>query len=326
MIMPLMNMVQAINAAMREEMERDPTVVLLGEDVGVDGGVFRLSEGLLDRFGPERVIDTPLAEAGIAGVSIGMAMNGLRPIAEIQFMGFSYLTLNQMICHAARMRNRTRGKLTVPMVLRMPYGAGVKALEHHSESTEALFCHIPGLKVVVPSTPLEAKGLLTSSIRDPDPVIFLEPTRSYRMLKEEVPEGEYTVPLGKARVVQEGSDVTVIGWGAMVPQIQKAVDITSSSVSSEVLDLRTLSPIDWRSVLASVRKTGRLVVVHEAPKSFGVGAEIAARVAERELLSLEAPIERVTAPDITVPLPKGEDHYYISPERIADAIERAASF
>ncbi|QLH75582.1 MAG: alpha-ketoacid dehydrogenase subunit beta [Methanomassiliicoccales archaeon] len=324
--MPLMNMVQAINAAMREEMERDPTVVLLGEDVGVDGGVFRLSEGLLDRFGPERVIDTPLAEAGIAGVSIGMAMNGLRPIAEIQFMGFSYLTLNQMICHAARMRNRTRGKLTVPMVLRMPYGAGVKALEHHSESTEALFCHIPGLKVVVPSTPLEAKGLLTSSIRDPDPVIFLEPTRSYRMLKEEVPEGEYTVPLGKARVVQEGSDVTVIGWGAMVPQIQKAVDITSSSVSSEVLDLRTLSPIDWRSVLASVRKTGRLVVVHEAPKSFGVGAEIAARVAERELLSLEAPIERVTAPDITVPLPKGEDHYYISPERIADAIERAASF
>ncbi len=222
--MVMMNMVQSINLALREEMERDPSVVLLGEDVGVDGGVFRVTDGLLDRFGPERVIDTPLAEAGIAGVAIGMAMNGLRPVAEIQFMGFAYLTLNQMISHAARMRNRTRGRLTVPMVMRTPYGAGVKALEHHSESTEALFAQIPGLKVVVPSTPLEAKGLLTSSIRDPDPVIFLEPTRSYRMLKEEVPSGEYTVPLSQARVVQEGIDVTVIGWGAMIPQIQKALD------------------------------------------------------------------------------------------------------
>lgn len=324
--MALMNMVQAINLAMREEMERDPTVVLLGEDVGVDGGVFRLSEGLLERFGPERVIDTPLAEAGIAGVSIGMAMNGLRPIAEVQFMGFSYLTLNQMINHAARMRNRTRGRLTVPMVMRMPYGAGVKALEHHSESTEALYCQIPGLKVVVPSTPLEAKGLLTSSIRDPDPVIFLEPTRSYRMLKEEVPEGEYIVPISKARTVQSGDDVTVIGWGAMVPLVQKAVVSVGGKASCDVLDLRTLNPIDWDSVIGSVKRTGRVVIVQEAPKSFGVGAEIAARVAEKALLSLEAPIERVAAPDVTVPLPKGEDHYYMSPERISKAILRTVEF
>ncbi|MCE5296498.1 MAG: alpha-ketoacid dehydrogenase subunit beta [Euryarchaeota archaeon] len=324
--MALMNMVQAINLAMREEMDRDPTVVLLGEDVGVDGGVFRLSEGLLSRFGPERVIDTPLAESAIAGVSIGMAMNGLRPIAEIQFMGFSYLTLNQMICHAARMRNRTRGSLTVPMVLRMPYGVGVKALEHHSESTEAVYCHIPGLKVVVPSTPLEAKGLLTSSIRDPDPVIFLEPTRSYRMLKEEVPEGEYTVPLSKARVVQSGEDVTVVGWGAMMPSIQKAVDSFGGKRSCEVIDLRTLNPIDWKTVLDSVRRTGRAVIVQEAPKSFGVGAEVAARIAESALMSLEAPIERVAAPDVTVPLPRGEEHYYITPEMITKAIERTIGF
>lgn len=324
--MTVMNMVQAINAAMRDEMERDPTVVLLGEDVGVDGGVFRLSEGLLDKFGPSRVIDTPLGEQGIVGTSIGMAMNGLRPIAEIQFMGFSYLTLNQMICHAARMRNRTRGRLSVPMVLRTPYGAGVKALEHHSESTEALYCQIPGLKVVVPATPLEAKGLLTSSIRDPDPVVFLEPTRSYRMLKEEVPDGEYLVPLSQARKVQEGKDVTVIGWGAMMPQIQKAIDAIGSKVSCEVLDLRTLSPIDWPTVITSVRSTGRAVVVQEAPKTCGLAAEIVARINEKALLSLEAPVERVTAPDITIPLPKGEDHYYVSPERIQRAIERTARF
>jgi pyruvate dehydrogenase E1 component beta subunit len=320
----MMNIVQAINSALAMEMERDPSVVILGEDVGVDGGVFRVTDGLVNKFGEARVIDTPLAEAGIAGVAIGMAFNGLRPVAEIQFMGFSYLTLNQMINHAARMRNRTRGRLTVPMVLRMPYGAGVKALEHHSESTEALYAQIPGLKVVVPSTPLEAKGLLTSAIRDPDPVIFLEPTRSYRMLKEEVPDGEYLVPLGKARTVQEGDDVTVVGWGAMIPLIQRAVADIQASV--EVIDLRTISPMDSDAVVDSVRRTGRAVVVHEAPRSFGPGAEIASRIYEGAILNLEAPVERVTAPDITVPLPKGEDHYYVNEKMIKDGIERTLRF
>ena len=320
----MMNMVQAINSALSLEMERDPSVVIMGEDVGLDGGVFRVTDGLLDKFGEARVIDTPLAEAGIAGVAIGMAFNGLRPVAEVQFMGFSYLTLNQMINHAARMRNRTRGRMTVPMVLRMPYGAGVKALEHHSESTEALYAQIPGLKVVVPSTPLEAKGLLTSSIRDPDPVIFLEPTRSYRMLKEEVPDGEYLVPLGKARTVQEGDDVTVIGWGAVIPLIQRAV--ASLQASAEVIDLRTISPMDTETVLDSVKRTGRAVVVHEAPRSFGPGAEIASRIYEGAILKLEAPVERVTAPDITVPLPKGEDHYYVNEQMIRDGIERTLRF
>ena len=319
-----MNMVQAINDALAIEMERDPSVVILGEDVGVDGGVFRVTDGLLDRFGAERVMDTPLAEAGIAGVAIGMAFNGLRPVAEMQFMGFSYLTLNQMINHAARMRNRTRGRLTVPMVLRMPYGAGVKVLEHHSESTEALYAQIPGMKVVVPSTPLEAKGLLASSIRDPDPVVFLEPTRSYRMLKEEVPEGEYLVPLGKARTVQEGDDATVIAWGAMIPLVQKALAEVKASV--EVIDLRTISPMDTETVLESVKRTGRAMVVHEAPRSFGPGAEIASRIYEGAILKLEAPVERVTAPDITTPLPKGEDHYYVNERMIQEGLERVLRF
>ncbi|MCG7844499.1 MAG: alpha-ketoacid dehydrogenase subunit beta [Methanomassiliicoccales archaeon] len=320
----MMNMVQAINAALSQEMERDPSVVLLGEDVGLDGGVFRVTDGLITKFGAERVIDTPLAEAGIAGVAIGMAINGLRPVAEMQFMGFSYIALNQMINHAARLRNRTRGNLTVPMVLRMPYGAGVKALEHHSESTEALYAQIPGLKVVVPSTPLEAKGLLTSSIRDPDPVVFLEPTRSYRMLKEEVPEGEHSIALGQARVVQEGDDVTVIGWGAMIPLVQKS--IANSELSVEVIDLRTLSPMDTETVLGSVKRTGRAVVVHEAPRSLGLGAEIAARIYEGAILKLEAPVERVTAPDITIPLPRGEEHYYVNERMIIDGIERTMRF
>ena len=322
-----MNMVQAINSALALEMERDPSVVLLGEDVGLNGGVFRVTEGLQKRFGAARVIDTPLAEGGIVGTAIGMAMNGLRPVAEIQFMGFSYLTMNQLISHASRMRNRTRGRLTVPMVMRMPYGAGVKALEHHSESTEALFVQIPGLKVVVPSTPLEAKGLLTAAIRDPDPVIFLEPTRSYRMLKEEVPDGEYVLPIGKARMVQEGNDVTIVGWGAMMVQIQKAADeAAKKGISCEVIDMRTLSPMDSASVVESVKRTGRAVVVQEAPKTCGVGAEIVARINEKALLSLQAPVARVAGPDIIVPLPKGEDYYYVSPERILAEIERTVSF
>jgi pyruvate dehydrogenase E1 component beta subunit len=327
MSMAAMNMVQAINLALREEMERDPSVVCLGEDVGVDGGVFRVTEGLFQKFGKERVIDTPLAESSIIGTAIGMAMNGMRPVAEIQFLGFIYPAYQQLVSHAARMRNRTRGKITLPMVVRVPYGGGVKALEHHSESTEAVFCHIPGLKVVVPSTPLEAKGLLTAAIRDPDPVMFLEPTRSYRLLKEEVAEGEYVLPLGKARKVREGKDVTIVGWGAMMPIIQKAVEaLEKEGISPEVLDVRTLAPLDHASIIASVKRTGRCVVVHEAPRSCGLGAEISARVMERALLSLQAPVERVTAPDITVPLPKGEHYYYVSPERVINGVKRTMSF
>lgn len=323
--MPTMNMVQAINLALMQEMERDESVVLLGEDVGVDGGVFRVTEGLIKKFGPKRVIDTPLAESAIVGAAIGMAVNGLRPVAEIQFMGFSYLALNQVINHAARMRNRSRGRFAVPMVLRMPYGAGVKALEHHSESTEALYAHIPGLKVVVPAIPSEAKGLLASSIRDPDPVVFLEPTRNYRLIKEEVVEAEYTIPIGKARRVQDGNDVTVVGWGAMMPLIQEAAR-KAEGISLDILDLRTLSPMDSGSIIDSVKRTGRAVVVHEAPKTGGLGAEIVARINEEALLSLEAPVERVAAPDITIPLPMGEKFYYPSVEKILAAIKKAASF
>jgi pyruvate dehydrogenase E1 component beta subunit len=325
--MTVMNMVGALNSALANEMEADRSVVLLGEDVGKDGGVFRVTDGLFDRFGPERVVDTPLAESLIAGMAVGMAMNGLRPVAEIQFMGFSYLTLSMMISHAARMRNRSRGSLTVPMVLRMPYGAGVKALEHHSESTEALYVQIPGLKVVVPSTPREAKGLLIAAIRDPDPVVFLEPTRSYRLMKEEVEETPFALPIGEARLVQEGSDVTVVGWGAMMPLIEKATEAAEAEgVSCEVLDLRTLSPMDSNAVIASVKRTGRCVIVQEAPQTCGVAAELIARINERALLSLEAPVERVTAPDITVPLPKGEKYYYISSDRIYHAVKRVASY
>ena len=325
--MTVMNMVQAIGNALSVEMERDSSVVLLGEDVGVDGGVFRVTEGLYEKFGPMRVIDTPLSEAGIVGVSIGMAMNGLRPVAEIQFMGFSYFTLDQMICHAARIKNRSRGRINVPMVLRTPYGAGVKALEHHSESTEALYAQIPGLKLVVPSTPREAKGLLIASIKDPDPVVFLEPTRSYRLIKEEVEEGEFVIPLEQARKVREGKEVTVVGWGAMIPIIlEAAAKAEEEGTSVEVIDLRTLSPMDSETIVESVKKTGRAVVVHEAPKTCGLGAEISARIGEKALLSLRAPVERVTAPDITVPLPRGEHYYYIDSERIHRAIRRVMAF
>jgi len=325
--MAVLNMVSALNQALGGEMERDPSVVVLGEDVGRDGGVFRVTEGLLDRFGADRVVDTPLAEMAIAGMAVGMALNGLRPVAEIQFMGFSYLTLSTMISHASRMRNRTRSGMHVPMVMRMPYGAGVKALEHHSESMEALFVQVPGLKVVVPSTPREAKGLLISSIRDPDPVVFLEPTRSYRLMKEEVEEESFTIPLGEARQVREGDDITVVGWGAMMPLIEKAVgSVGKKGIECDVLDLRTLSPMDSTAVLSSVRKTGRCVIVQEAPRNCGVAAELIARINEGALLSLEAPVERVTAPDIVVPLPQGEGHYYITPGRIENAIERVANF
>jgi pyruvate dehydrogenase E1 component beta subunit len=323
----MLTMVQALNRAMAQEMERDSRVILLGEDIGVDGGVFRLTEGLLEKFGPERVIDTPLAESGIVGASIGMAAAGLRPIAEIQFMGFIYLAMNQIISHAARLRNRSRGRFTVPVVIRMPYGAGVRSLEHHSESTEALFCQIPGLKVVVPSTPRDAKGLLIASIRDEDPVIFLEPTRLYRAGRQEVPEELYETPLGQAKIVREGEGVTIVAWGAMVPVVEQAADVVGKDgVFPEIIDLRTVSPIDRKAVIESVTITGRLMVVHEAPKTCGVGAEIAAFVAERAMLSLEAPVLRVTGQDITVPLAKGEDYYYPSPERVAWGIKKIMEY
>ena len=320
--MALLNMVQAINLALREEMERNPDVLLLGEDVGKDGGVFRVSEGLLEQFGAERVIDTPISESAIVGTAIGMAVYGLRPVAEIQFMGFIYSAFDQIYSHAARIRNRSRGRYSCPLVIRTPYGAGIKAPELHEESSEAFFCHMQGIKVVVPSGPLNAKGLLLSAIRDPDPVIFLEPTRLYRLIREEVPEEEYTIPLGQARVVQKGNKVTVIAWGSMLHRTLEAVE----GHDAEVIDLMTLSPFDEETVFASVCKTGRVVIVHEAPLTGGFGAELAATIAEMEMLSLRGPILRVAAPDVTVPLARLVDHYIPSVERIRGALEELMKY
>lgn len=323
----IMTMVQALNQAMALKMAADDRYVLLGEDIGRDGGVFRVTEGLFEKFGPERVIDTPLAESGIVGASIGMTALGLRPIAEIQFMGFIYPAFNQVLSHAARMRNRTRGRFPVPLTIRTPYGAGVKALEHHSESTEALFCHIPGLTVVVPSNPYDAKGLLIAALELDDPVLFLEPTKLYRAEKQEVPEEPYEVPLGKAKVDREGKDFTIIAWGAMIAVARKAADLgAAEGLGGEIIDLRTLSPLDEETVVASARKTGRVVVLHEAPRMCGLGAEVAALIGEKALLNLSAPVLRVTGPDITIPLAKNEDYYYPSPERVVRAVHRLMEF
>ncbi len=323
----IMTMVKAINQALAQEMERDDRIIVLGEDVGRDGGVFRATEGLFDRFGPERVMDTPLAESGIIGASIGMTALGLRPVPEIQFMGFIYPGFNQIVSHVARLRNRTRGRFSVPLTIRTPYGAGVKALEHHSESTEALFCQIPGLTVVVPSNPYDAKGLLIASLRSDDPVLFLEPTKLYRAEKQEVPDEAYEVPLRRAAVVRDGKDLTIVAWGAMIPAARQAAEAAQAEgVSAEIVDLRTLSPMDRETFVASVKKTGRALVVHEAPKTCGLGAEIAATIGESALLSLDAPVLRVTGQDITVPLPKNEDLYYPSPERILRAIRRLMEY
>jgi pyruvate dehydrogenase E1 component beta subunit len=320
-------MVQALNQALAQEMERDPKVVILGEDIGVDGGVFRVTEGLIQKFGDRRVLDTPLAESGIIGAAVGMAAFGLRPVAEIQFLGFIYPGFNQIISHVARLRNRTRGRFTVPLVIRTPYGAGVRALEHHSESTEALFCQIPGLTVVVPSTPYDAKGLLISAIRSEDPVIFLEPSRIYRAEKQDIPDEPYEVPLRQARIVTEGKDITILAWGAMVSIVQRASDMAAKKgVSPEILDLRTLSPLDEEAILGSVKKTGRALIVHEAPKTCGLGAELAALINEHALLNLEAPITRITGPDVTIPLAKTEDYYYVSPERVLKGITKIMEF
>ena len=325
--MPRLNMVEAINLTLREEMERDDRIVILGEDVGREGGVFRVTDGLQARFGGERVVDTPLAEAGIVGTAMGMALYGLRPIAEIQFDGFLYPCLDQITNHIGRIRNRSRGRFTCPLVIRVPYGGGIHAPEHHSESPEAILAHTPGIKVVIPSTPYEAKGLLLSSIRDPNPVIFLEPKRIYRAIREEVQEGDFTIPLGKARLVQEGRDVTIIAWGAMMREVLNAAEeLKGDKIDMEIIDLRTISPMDVDAIITSIRKTGRAVVIHEAPKTCGLGAEIIALINEKAFLSLQAPIERVTGFDIPMPLLKSEHYYLPNPKRIVTAVKKVMSF
>jgi pyruvate dehydrogenase E1 component beta subunit len=321
------NMVEAINLALREEMGKDDKIVILGEDVGREGGVFRVTDGLQEAFGADRVVDTPLAELGIVAVAFGMAANGIRPIAEIQFEGFLYACLDQINNHLGRIRNRSRGRFTCPMVIRTPYGGGIHAPEHHSDSPEAILAHIPGIKVVIPSTPYEAKGLLLSSIRDPDPVIFMEPKRIYRAIREEVPEGDYSIPLGKARMVQEGKDVTVIAWGAMVREVLSAAEqLKADKIDLEIIDLRTISPMDTETIVASIKKTGRGVIVHEAVKTCGLAAEIIAQVNEKALLSLQAPIERVTGFDIPMPLMKSENYALPNPKRIVMAVKKVMNF
>ena len=359
-----LNIVQAVNLTLKQEMEKDPRLVVMGEDVGQNGGVFRATKGLLQDFGENRVVDTPLSESAIVGAAIGMAAYGLIPVVEIQFMGFTYAAMEQLVSHAARIRTRTRGRYHCPMVVRTPYGAGIHAPEHHSESIEAFFVHTPGLKVVVPSTPYETKGLLISSIRDPDPVIFMEPARIYRAIKaeskeervdytekraeegnvgsqvirlvdamvnraikEEVPDEEYSIPLGQARVVVEGNDITLIAWGAMLqPTLQAAEIVQEEGIEPEVIDLRTLYPLDTEAIIESVKKTKRAVVIHEAPRSCGLGAEVIAQINEEALLHLEAPVERVTGFDTVIPLPKMEHHYLPDAKRVVDAIEKVMGF
>ena len=322
-----MNMVEAINSGLMVEMEKDPSVVILGEDVGKEGGVFRVTDGLQQKFGLERVIDTPLAESGIVGTAFGMAVKGLKPVAEIQFEGFLPPAMDQIFSHICRIRTRSRGRFTCPMVIRSPWGGGIHAPEHHSDSPEALFAHTPGIKVVIPSMPYDAKGLIISAIRDPDPVLFFEPKRLYRAIKEEVPEGEYTVPIGAAKIVREGKDLTIITWGAMVRESLRAAEMADKEgIQVEVIDLRTIAPMDDATYMDSVRKTGRVVIVHEAPKTCGVGAEIIARINEKALLSLQAPIERTTGFDTVVPLMKLENHYLPSPERILQGIRKVMEF
>ncbi|HET9866226.1 MAG TPA: alpha-ketoacid dehydrogenase subunit beta, partial [Nitrospira sp.] len=313
-----LTMINALNLALKQEMEKDDSVIVLGEDVGVDGGVFRVTEGLLDTFGETRVIDTPLAEAGIVGFSVGMALYGLKPVCELQFSGFSYLAMHQFESHAARLRWRSRGRYTVPMVARMPYGGGVRALEHHSESREAYYAHTPGLKMVIPSGPRTARALLVSAIRDPDPVIFFEPKLIYRAFREEVPEAEETLPIGVSQVVREGADLTMISYGAMLRRTLEAAEklAEEDGVEAEVIDLLTISPLDDDAFTASARKTGRVVIVHEANRSFGPGAEIIARLVEKSFFYLEAPIQRVTGFDTIFPAFAREQAYLPDVARI----------
>ena len=318
------SLIDALTMAMAWELEHDPRVIILGEDVGVNGGVFRATAGLQKRFGADRVQDTPLAEGMIAGVSIGMAVQGMRPVAEIQFMGFIYPTVDQMISHAGRMRNRTRGRLSCPMVLRAPYGGGIHAPEHHSESTEAFFAHMPGIRVVIPSSPARAYGLLLAAIRNPDPVVFLEPKRIYRLNKQSVEDNGKELPLDVCYTLREGSDVTLVTWGAMTYETLKAADqLAKSGVSCEVIDLASISPIDFETILESVEKTGRLVIIHEAARTAGVGAEIAAIIAEKGMYDLRGPIRRVTGYDVVMPLFRREMDYMPSVAKITDTIRES---
>ncbi|MFH1812217.1 MAG: alpha-ketoacid dehydrogenase subunit beta [Pseudomonadota bacterium] len=326
--MAKLTMVQALNLALRQEMERDPDVLLLGEDIGPDGGVFRVTDGLHAQFGEQRVVDTPLAESGILGVAIGMALAGLKPVVEMQFSGFAYLMYPQLEGNASRLRSRTQGQLSVPLVVRMPYGGGVRALEHHSESREALYAHTPGVKVVIPSGPRNARALLLSAIRDPDPVVFMEPKHSYRAFREEVPDDEETLPLGQAQVLQEGSDITVVAWGAMLHTAREAVKrLTAARTASiELIDLLTISPLDVDTIVASVHKTGRCVVVQEAPRTLGLASEIVAVLGDRALLSLEAPVHRVTGYDVVTPYFGRENGYLPTTGRVERAIEETLAF
>jgi pyruvate dehydrogenase E1 component beta subunit len=322
--MAKLNMVQALNLALAQEMARDDSVIVLGEDVGVDGGVFRVTDGLLQKFGESRVVDTPLAESGIIGMSIGMALYGLKPVCEMQFSGFSYYAMHQIENHASRLRWRSQGRYHVPLVMRAPYGGGVRALEHHSESREAFWAHIPGLKTVIPSGPRNARALLVSAIRDPDPVVFYEPKALYRAFREEVPEEEETLPLGVSRIAREGREVTLVAYGAMMrPTLEAAEELQAKDgVDAEVIDLLTISPLDDTLLTASARKTGRVAVVHEAPRSFGPGAEVVARLVEKSFFYLEAPVARVTGYDVVIPLFSRENYYLPNAARIVDAARR----
>jgi pyruvate dehydrogenase E1 component beta subunit len=319
-----LNVAQALNQALDTALESDERVLLLGEDIGRTGGVFRITDGLLEKHGPDRVYDTPVAESGIVGAAFGLAIAGMRPVAELQFMGFSYPAYDQIISHIARIRNRSNHRFTAPLVIRIPFGGGIGAAEHHSESAEAIYAHVPGLKVVVPSTPHDAKGLLLASIEDPDPVVFLEPIRMYRAVKEDVPDIYYTTTLGKVRVERGGDDITLISWGAMMKETRAAATmIEDEGGSVEVLDIHTLSPLDADGIVDSVNKTGRAVVVHEAPRTGGLGGEVAAIIQERCLYSLLAPVMRVTGPDTIFPLKRSEGHYLPSSEQIVKVAMRA---
>lgn len=317
-----LSMIQAISEALDQKLADDNRVMLLGEDIGVNGGVFRATEGLFEKYGRERIVDTPLAEAGIIGSAIGLGMNGMIPVVEIQFLAFIYPGFEQIASHAARMRYRTRGQYHVPMVIRTPFGAGIRGPELHSESVESFFAHVPGLKVVVPSTPFDAKGLLISAIEDPDPVIFLEPTKLYRAFKEEVPEELYRVPIGKARVIREGSHLSIFAWGAMIRVAEEAAQQLERERGwlCEVVDLRSISPLDRDAILASVKKTGRALVVHEAHKTAGMGAEIISIINDEALLYLKAPVKRVTGYDVPVPQFAIEDDYLPTVARVKQGI------
>ncbi len=326
--MAKMNMVQAINLALNQEMAKDSNVIVMGEDVGVDGGVFRVTDGLHEKYGSPRVIDTPLAESGILGTAIGMALAGLKPVAEMQFSGFSYLMFAQLEGHASRLRSRSQGQWGASLVVRMPYGGGVRALEHHSESHEATYGHLPGLKVIIPSGPRNARALLAAAIRDPDPVVFMEPKRSYRAFREEVPGEEEVLEIGKARILQEGNDLTLVAWGAMIRPALQAVEevIDKRGASIEVIDLLTISPMDGDTIAESVRKTGRCVIVQEAPRNLSVASEIIARINEGSFLFLEAPVKRIANYDVVTPYFGREMMYMPSPGRIRRAIEETLEY